>query len=54
MTLDKEEHREFLLNAVSSALVQGRLPELRQFVAVADEIEAALLGATIAKQRKGN
>lgn len=49
MTLDKEEHREFLLNAVRAATVQGRLAELREFVALASEIEAALVAAETEK-----
>ena len=47
MTLDNEAHREFLLNALYSAPVQGRLAELRQFVAQADEVEAAIRAATV-------
>jgi len=49
MTLDKEEHRQFLLNALHSAQVQGRLAELRPFVALADEVEAALAKAEVAE-----
>lgn len=54
MTLDNEAHREFLLNALHSAPVQGRLAELRQFVATADEIEAALKAASVAPPLVGD
>ena len=47
MTLDDESHRNFLLNALQAASVQGRLPELRQFVALADEVEAAIQSAPV-------
>lgn len=49
MTLDNEEHRAFLLNALHSAPVQGRLEQLRAFVATADEVEAAIKAATVAE-----
>lgn len=47
MTLDNEEHRRFLLNAIAAASVQGNLEQLRAFVAVANEVEAAVLSASI-------
>lgn len=47
MILDKEEHRSFLLNALAAASVQGRLPELREFVKVAEELETAIKNAAI-------
>lgn len=47
MTLDKEEHREFLLNAIYSAPVQGRFGELKQFVAAAEALETAIKSAVI-------
>jgi len=47
MTLDKEEHRQFLLNAISAASVQGNLEQLRAFVSVADAIESAIKAAEV-------
>lgn len=47
MTLDKEEHRQFLLNALSAASVQGNLKQLREFVKLADEVETALRNAEV-------
>lgn len=49
MTLDKEEHRQFILNAISAAPVQGNLDQLRAFVALADAVETAVKSATIVK-----
>lgn len=53
MTLDNETHREFLLKALQSASVQGRLPELRRFVAMADEVELAISSAVVSKPLAG-
>lgn len=47
MTLDNETHRQFLINAVQAAPVQGRLEELRAFVAQADELIAAVTAAVV-------
>jgi len=47
MTLDKEEHRQFLLNAIAAASAQGNLEQLRAFVSVADAIEAAIKTADV-------
>lgn len=47
MTLDNEAHRQFLLNAISAASVQGNLEQLRAFVALADEVEAAIKSAPV-------
>ncbi len=54
MTLDNEAHREFLLNAIAAASVQGRLPELRAFVAMADEVETAIKSASVQKPLAGD
>ena len=47
MTLDKEEHRQFLLNALAAASVQGNVAQLREFVKLADEVEEALRNADV-------
>lgn len=47
MTLDNEHHRQFLLNAISAAPVQGNLEQLRAFVALANEVENAVQSAAV-------
>lgn len=47
MTLDKEEHRQFILNAIAAASVQGTLEQLRSFVALANEVESAVTAAVV-------
>lgn len=47
MTLDNEDHRAFLTNALRSATVQGTVDELRPFVQTADELLAAIEAATV-------
>ena len=47
MTLDNEAHRQFLINAIQAASVQGRLEEVRAFVTQADELIAAVTSAAV-------
>lgn len=47
MTLDKEQHRAFLLNALASVQVQGTVEQMRAFVAMADEVSAAIKAAPV-------
>lgn len=54
MTLDNETHRDLLLNALASASVQGTLEQLRAFVSLANEVEAAIKSATIVKPLAGD
>lgn len=54
MTLDNETHRQFLLNALSAASVQGNLEQLRAFVSLAGEVEAAIHSATVVKPLAGD
>lgn len=54
MTLDNEEHRQFLLNAISAASVQGTLEQLRPFVALASEVESAVKSAAIIEPLAGD
>jgi hypothetical protein len=47
MTLDNEDHREFLANAIRSASVQGTVEQLRPFVKAADELLEAIEHAAV-------
>lgn len=47
MTLDSEQHRTFLLNAIAAVQVQGTVEQMRAFVAVADEVLEAVKTAAI-------
>ena len=47
MTLDNEQHRQFILNAIAAAPVQGNLEQLRAFVDMANEVESAVKLAAV-------
>jgi hypothetical protein len=47
MTLDKEEHRQLLLNCLSSAQVSGPIVEVERVVAAVAEIRRAVEGASV-------
>lgn len=47
MTLDNETHRQFILNAIAAASVQGNLEQLRAFVVMANEVENAVKSAAV-------
>ena len=48
MILDNEEHRTFLLGAISSAQASGPISELEKLVAIARGVREAVESATIA------
>jgi hypothetical protein len=54
MTLENEQHRQFILNAIAAASVQGNLEQLRAFVALADEVESAVKSAAVVAPRAGD
>jgi len=47
MTLDNEDHRDFLLKLVANMPVQGRAQDVREFLRLHDEITAALTIAEV-------
>jgi hypothetical protein len=47
MTLDKEEHRQLLLNCLSSAQVSGPIADIEPIVAAVAEIRRAVEGAAV-------
>lgn len=47
MTLDNEQHRAFLLNALAAVQVQGTVEQMRAFVAIADEVAEAVKTAAV-------
>lgn len=47
MTLDKEEHRLFIQNAIQAASVQGNLEQLNAFVSLANEVLSAVTAAAV-------
>lgn len=49
MTLDKEEHRQFLINLVAAANAQGNVDQLRVFVNMATEVQKAVEFAVVLK-----
>lgn len=47
MKLDREEHRRFLLGILDALPVQGNRAQVAEFVAMADEVAAALQAAEV-------
>lgn len=47
MTLDNEQHRAFLLQAVAAAQVQGTVEQMRAFVTLADAVTDAIKSAAV-------